>query len=45
MWQGSPGAMQGGYTANMQQMPPGQVAMQQGAMSGPTYNNPQGGWV
>ena len=44
MQQGPPGSMQGGgYTANMQQMPPGQVAMQQGAMGGGVQQFSPGG--
>ena len=51
MQQGPPGAMQqgpsgsirqGGYANNMQQMPSGQVAMQQGAMGGGVQFSPGG---
>ena len=37
MQPGPPGSMQGGY-ANMQQMPPGQMAMQQGVMGGMQFS-------
>ena len=37
MQQGPPGSMQGGY-ASMQQIPPGQMAMQQGAVGGMQFS-------